>query len=516
MINKLKWILFFMIFFEALFAQEKREVLSLEECITMAIKNNLDVAVEVLNPEMADISVIRAGEKFMPALSLNYSNQENNSASYSFMDAADVVKSNYFDYTLALEQLIPTGGRFSVSLNSYKNNTNRSFQTINPRFGSTLTFNFTQPLLRNFGFKVNRREILIARNNMEISENQFRNALLETIYKVEEAYWNLVYSIENLKVKRQSLELARDLLAENQKKVEVGTLAPIEIYTAQAEVATREADILEAEAQVKNSEDLLKTILNLFASEGENLREIVPKDKPVYQEREVRLEEAFLTALENRPDLKAMKLELKNKELDLSYAKNQLLPELDLQASYWSPGITGDRILYLNDNPLTRIVVGIIPGEPRDALKDAFKFKFDNWSLKLTLNIPLNTVLTRAEQARAKVSFKQALLKLKSLEQKIYLEIKTAVRAVQTNYKKVQAYRAARELAEKKLEAEEEKFKVGLSTNYFLLQYQRDVANARSAELKAIIDYNLSLANLDKVLGTTFASKNIKLYEIKK
>jgi outer membrane protein TolC len=497
-----------------LFAQQNKRSLSLEDCIVGTLKNNLHIAVEVLNPEIADLSVSRANEKFMPSLSLTYSDQKTNTAAYSFIDAADQVKSAYTEYTASLNQTIPTGGNFSISLDSYRNETNRSFQTINPRYGSTLDFSFSQPLLKNFGFRINRREIIIAKNNREISENQFQQALLDTIYNVEEAYWNLVYSIENLKVRRQSLQLARDLQEEDQRKIDVGTLAPIEIYTAQSEVANRQADILAAEALVKNNEDRLKTIVNLSVSEDGELTEILPSDKPAFEKREIKLDEALATALENRPDLKVARINLKTRELNADYAKNQLLPELNLQASYWSPAISGDQILYLDDDPLTRVVVGKIPGAAVDALKDAFKFEYNNWLIGLTLNIPLNTILSRAEYAQAKISLQQAVLSLKDQEQQIFLEIKTAVRAVETNYQRVQAYKAAQELAQKKLEAEKEKFKVGKSTNYFLLLYQRDTADAQIAELKAMVDYTLSLAHLDRILGTTFETKNIKFSDI--
>ncbi len=491
------------------FAQQNKKSLSLEDCIAGAIKNNLGIGVEILNPEIADASVSRANEKFMPSFSFSYSNRETSTPSYSWIDAADQVRSAYRDYAASLNQLIPTGGELSISLDSYKNDTNRRFQTINPRYGSTLTFEFTQPILKNFGFRINRREIIIARNNREISENQFQQTLLDTVYMVEEAYWNLVYSIENLRVKRQSLQLARDLLEENQRKIEVGIMPPIEIYTSQSEVATREADILQAEALVKNNEDRLKTIINLSLTEDGRKIEIFPSDRPVFEKREIELDEALAAALENRPDLKATKIDLETKELNVNYQKNQLLPELNFRASYWSPGISGNQILYLDNDPLTRVVVGTLPGAATDALEDAFKFKYNNWSVGLTLNIPLNTIFSRADYAQAKLSLQQALLKLKDQEQRIFLEITTAVRAVQTNYQRAQAYTAARELAQKKLEAEEEKFKVGKSTNFFLLQYQRDAADAQSAELKAMVDYNISLAYLDRILGTTFKTKNI-------
>jgi len=494
--------------------EEKSLSLSLEDCILKAIKNNLDVAVEVLNPELADISVSLANERFMPNFSFNYSKRDSNSASYSFLDAADQVSTLYNNYSAQISQLIPTGGSFSIVLDGYKNDTNRRFQTINPRIGNTLTFNFTQPLLRNFGFKVNRREITIAKNNREISENNFNKTLQDTIYSVEEAYWNLVYGIENLKVRKQSLKLARDLLEKNKIAVEVGTLAPIEILSAQSDVATREADILEAEALVNNNEDLLKTIMNLAEEEeGMELVKIVPVDTPAYEKKDVSLNEALLTAVENRPDLKATRIDLKNREINVSYSRNQLLPDLSLQASYWSPGITGDQIVYENNDALRGKVIGTIPGSSSDALKDALNFKYKNWSVGLTLSIPLSSVLSRAAYAQARVNLDQAMLRLKNQEQLIFLEIKNAVRAVQTNFKRVQAYKTARELAQKKLEAEEEKLKVGLSTNYFVLQYQRDLANAQTMELKAKIDYNLSLARLNRAMGVSLKNKNINFSE---
>jgi outer membrane protein TolC len=500
--------------------QEERTLsLSLEDCILKAMRNNLSVAIEVLNPELSDISVSQAKEKFMPSLSFSYGKRDTNSASYSFLDAADQITALYKDYSAEFSQLIPTGGSFSISLDGYKNDTNRSFQTINPRYGNTLTFNFTQPLLKDFGFKMSRREIIVSQNNRDISENTFKRALQDTIYSVEEAYWNLAYSIENLKVRKRSLELARDLLERNKRAVEVGSLAPIEILSAQADVATREADIFEAEALVDNNEDFLKTIINLSAEEeAADLIKIIPEYRPDYQNRElnleeVNLEEALLTALKNRPDLNATRIDLKNKEFDVSYSKNQLLPDLSFQASYWSPGITGDQVLYNPDDPFGP-PIGTIPGLPSDALKDAINFRYQNWSIGLTLTIPLNTIISRAAYAQAKVNLDQAVLRLKDQEQQIFLEIKTAVRAVQTNFKRAQAYKVARELAEEKLEAEEEKLRVGLSTNYFVLQYQRDLATAQTQELKAIVDYVLSLAFLSKASGVSLEAKNIKFAEI--
>ncbi|MDH7512015.1 MAG: TolC family protein [Clostridiales bacterium] len=488
-----------------LFGQKEENTLSLslEECIQKTVKNNLGLAVEVLTPEIADLSVALANEKFMPVLSFNYNKQDTRSASYSFLDAEETVATLQNDYSSQVSQLFPTGGNLLVSLTGYLIDTNRRAQTINPRYGNTLRLTFSQPLLKDFGFKMTRREIIIAHNGRDISEQNFAKIMADTIYSVESAYWNFVYSIENLNVRRQSLKLAQELLEKNRAEIEAGTLAPIEILTAQADVATREADILEAEAMVKNNEDLLKTIINLPA-EVENAEDVrlIPSDKPSVIKKNISLEEALRAAMQNRPDLQATRIDKKNKELNLSYARNQLFPDLRFQASYWSPGISGDRVLFEGGNALTGKVIGKIPGKSSDALKDVLDFKYKNWSVGLTLSFPLNNLLSRAFYAQAKLNLEQANLRIRNQEQQIFLEVKTSVRAVLTNYQRVEAYRAARELAQKKLEAEEEKFKVGLSTNYFILQYQRDLANAQVMELRAIVDYNISLAYLNRVQGT--------------
>jgi outer membrane protein TolC len=406
------------------------------------------------------------------------------------------------DTSLQLTQALPAGGSLTAALTSYKTDTNRRFQSINPRYGSTLRFTFSQPLLKDFGFKMSRRDILQARNNRDISERNFAKTLADAAYSAESAYWNFVYSIENLKVRQQSLKLARELLEKNRAEIEAGVLPPIEILTAESDVATRTADILEAEAMVKNSEDLLKSIINLPA-EDENAEavRIAPTDSPSVVREELTLEGALRAAMENRPDLQAARIDLENKDLSLSVARNQLFPDLRLQASYWSPGISGNQIIYEGGNALTGQIIGVIPGPSSDALKDALDFKYKNWSVGLTLTYSLNNLLTRASYALSRIARDQAGLKLKNQEQQVFLEVKTAVRAVQTNFQRVEAYRAARELAQKKLEAEEEKFKVGLSTNYFILQYQRDLAAAQIMELKAKVDYNVSLANLKRVQG---------------
>lgn len=491
-------------------AQEKEIPLSLTECLEIAMRNNLNVAVEVLNPELTNLTVSQAQEKFMPQFSFGFGNQNTDTPSYSWLEAAESVSSSFLDYQAQILQEIPTGGRFDISLYSYKSDTTAKFQTINPRYGSRLALNFTQPLLKNFGFKNSKKEIIVAKNNVEISDARFQSVLMDTVYNVEQAYLFLAYSIANLEVMQQSLKLAQDLLAKNKREVEVGTLAPIEILTAQAEVATREADILQSEVQVENYEDQLKTLINLEEERAGITGRIIPMDKPTYAEYKITVDEALRIGMQNRPDLRELRWDIENKNIEVGYTKNQLLPDLSLNAAYWSPGVSGTRIFYEDDNPLSENVIGIAPGNSSDALKDAFGFKYNNWFVGLTLNVPTNTLFSRAEHAQARVNLEKAQLTLKNAEQQVFLEIRNAVRLVETNFKRIAAYRLARELAEKKLEAEDKKLLVGLTTNYIVLQHQRDLATARSNELRAIAEYILSQAALEKAMGISLENKNIR------
>ena len=509
---KSQWIVFSVLALLVPLQGQQREIkMTLEDCIVSAVKYNLDVAVQVFNPQLSEVSIKRAGEKFLPQLQFGYNIQSTESASYSFLDTAETLETDYIDWSARLLQEIPTGGRLSVNLTTYKNESTQSFQIINPRYGSTLSFHFEQPLLQNFGFKASRRDIIIAQNNLDVSDSQFKNSLLTMVNDVEEAYWNLVYSIENLEVMQHSLELAQDLLRKNRKEVEVGTLAPIEILTAEAEVATREADILQAELDVENQEDTLKTIINSFSEVESPSIYIQPSDLPEFKKIDISLDEALRTALVNRPDLQASRFNLKNREMDLSFAKNQLLPNLSVSADYWSPGISGTQLLYQDGNPLSGIVIGTVPGKGADSLRDAMDFKYRNWAVGLTLTFPTNVLFTRAIQAEARLALDQAVTLIKSQEKQIFLEVRNAVRRVDTNYKRVEAYQVASDLAERKLEVEEKKLKLGMTTNYIVLQHQRDLANAQGSVLRAYLDYTLSLAYLDRAMGITLNKKNIKM-----
>jgi len=481
--------------------------MTLEEVIQQALKNNLDLQIEMTYPEISRSLLSKSRSIFVPIVNVDFSSGENNSPSSSALTGAEIETTKNTGLTVGLVQKLPTGGSFDVTLRNNRFSTNSRYSSYNPRFNSVLTFNLTQPLLKDFGFGPTRRGIRIAANNRQQSIFALKQQVIDLIYQTEEAYWNLVYSHQNLEVKEKSLQLAKDLLKQNEIQVRVGVSAPMDILTAQAEVAARESEALQARSQIQTYEENLRRILNISQSPAA----IVPQDKPRFITLDADLNQFLLQALEKRPDIEQVRLDLKNKNIDVRYYRNQLLPDLQLAASYFTSGLSGDQLIW-DGNPFfpESKIIDVIPGGFNDSLKDAFKNLYRNFSIGVQLSIPVLNTSARADLAQARLNLKQSLLQLKKIESTIYSEVKQIVMDLGTNLKIVEANRISKELAEQKLAAEQKKLAVGLSTNYLVLQYQRDFANALIAELKSLIDYNLALSRVNKVLGVTLEKNNIE------
>ncbi len=504
------WItLFFIPIF--IFSQDSKVEITLEDCIVRALKTNLDVSVQLYNPRIAEVSILQAQSAFSPSLSLNSNWSENNRKAYTILDGASVVNSDYANISLSLQKKFELGTSVTFSVGTNRSYSNSSFSTYNPSYNSQFRVEVRQPLLKDFGYQINTYQIKVASNTHNMSLHQLKSNLINLVYNVEQAYWNLIFSMEDLKVKQQSLKLAKDLLEKNRLQVKVGTLPPMDVLAAEAEVAMREGDVIVAESAVKNAEDTLKRYLNFEQEEWG--KELVPVSKPEYENKELNLEELINVAIKSRPELIQAELDLKNKQLNVNHAKNQLLPSLVLVGTYYSNGVSGDIPIYDSADPFNRQIIGKIKGSTSDSLKEAFRNLYKNYAIGLTLTYPLFNSVERANYARAQLEEEQASLQFKNLKQQIIVEARTAVRDVETTLKRLEAAKAARELAEKKLQAEEKKLAVGLSTNYQVLQFQRDLATAQTSELRAIIDYKLALSKLDRALGRTLENHKISFEE---
>jgi len=492
--------------------------LSLADCIRMALEGNLSLAIEAINPEMDSASIAEAREKYLPefGLSSNYLNQDIPS---SWGLEGPTIKTQMDYYQVGITQRTPIGTELDLGLSTRKTDTSRAYPIVNPAFYSEFRLNLRQPLLRDFGFKANRYLTTKARRQLDVSEAALKTTLVQTVYSVEEAYWNLTYARESLRVLEISLDQSRETLKRNVEAARIGTKSAVEVLSAETEVAGYEDRILSARLQAEKTEDRLKSLLNMpVAGAGaaaavapeEALVTIVPADKPEAEKRVVTLEDALATALAERPELARTNAMIDNAATDVGYYKNQLLPRLDLNLSLWSPGQSGIKYVYLDDNPLTGIVIDTIIGSRGESFRDMFKMAYSNIQLAATLSVPLSNFVSRAGLARARLAQDQARLQFEKERQTIEVEVAEAVKDLEASATRIATSARYRELMEKRVQAETQRYDLGLVGSEWLFTYQRNLAQAKADEIRAVIDYKIALAALDKAMGTTIRTKGLK------
>ena len=473
--------------------------LSVDEAVTLALEQNLDLRVERLNPQIQDLSVAEARSVYAPTLSTTFQTNNRNSPSQNIFAGGDIkVSDRLFSDSVGVVQDVPlAGGRYSVSWDGSHASTTNIFSSFDPILRSNFNANYTQPLLRNLGIDGNRHQIAITRANREISDIQLRRTIVQTQRNVRNAYWGLVFAQSFLEVQRQSLELAEESLRNNRTRVEVGTMAPIDIVEAESEVARNEESVIVAEAEVGRAEDRVRALV--FDPDTPDFwsTQIQPSDSPVLRAREINVDAAVRNALDNRTDLGTLDKNIDNTDTDISYYRNQRLPDVNLEVNYSLSGLGGTRLVRTGGFPGT--VVGEEQTSFGSVLGDIFGNNFPNWTVGVSVAYPLGTSFADANLERARLQRSQAQASRRSLEVRVATEVRDAGRNVTMNLQRIEATGEARRLAERRLEAEQRKFEVGMSTSFFVFQAQRDLALARSNEARAILDYIRSLVDFDAV-----------------
>jgi outer membrane protein len=471
--------------------------LTLDEAVRRTLENNVDIAVERFNPESSAIDIDELRGFYEPVLTSQINkNSATRPASNAFSGAANI-DTDILNYDFGAFQNIPTGGDLRIDFSNRRTATNSVFENFNPSFNSDFNLSYNQPFLRNFRTDARRTQIKVAKKNREISDVTFRQTVVNTVAGVKESYYDLLYSIDNLEAQRKSLALAGKFLEENRIKVRVGTMAPLDVVQAESEQASREEAVIVAEAAVAEAEDALKRAIFNTNDPATWETRILPVERPTAEPFRVDLEAAILTALGKRTDMTAARKRLENAEYNVDYARNQLLPSVDLVAAYGTTGIGGT---FLDRGDVTGgPVINTIRGGFGDALSDVFGRNFPTWTFGINFAYPIFNRQAGAAEAQARITRDQNQANIRRLEMQITGEVRSAARAVETNYKRVESTRAARVLQERRLDAETKKFAAGMSTNFLVTQSQRDLAIAEVAELRAIADYRKSLVNFERV-----------------
>ena len=473
--------------------------LSVAEAVALALEQNLDLRVERLNPLLQDLSIAEARSVYAPRLSTTlFTNNRSRPATSIFDGSESTITDRLLRDSVDVVQEVPwAGGRYSVNWDGSHSSTNSIFTSFDPVLQSNLRLNYTQPLLRNLGIDGPRLQIAITRANRAISDIQLRRAVVQTQRNVRYAYWGLVFAQSFLEVQRQSLELAEESLRNNRRRVEVGTMAPIDIVEAQAEVARNEEAGIIAAADVDRAEDQLRTLIFDPDVPGFWSIRIQPSDRPILEARTIDVDAAVRNAYANRTDLDTLDRTIQTTDTNIRYYRNQRLPDVNLQVDYALSGI--GRTEFLRDEGFLGPITGTQQTSFASVLGDIFSNDFPNWTVGVTVSYPLGTSAAKANLARARLERTQADVRRRSLEVRIAAEVREAGRNVTTNLQRVEATRSAQQLAERRLTAEQRRFEVGLATSFFVFQAQRDLASARSREARAILDYTRSLVDFDAV-----------------
>jgi outer membrane protein TolC len=482
--------------------------LTLQQAIEMALENNLNVVVSRLDTQVQAEGVASARGVYKPFVSANLNNLDTRSPAQNQLIGASILSSTRTNYALAWDQQLTTGGNYNVSWQNLRQTTNSAFSGFNPLYDAALSAQVTQPLAQNFKLNPNKQRILVAQNSERISRHQFETQVMDTVRDVSIGYLDLVFSIRDLEVARQSLQLAQDLLRNNRIQVEVGTMAPIDVLEAEAEVAAREEAVILAESAIIGYEDLLKGLINDPESPRFWDTRYVPVSEPTMEDIQIDVDEAIRVALQRQPLLAASRVELETRDYNVRYTKNQILPQLDLVGSFALSGIGGDQIVR---EDFAGAPSGVIPGGYGDAIDTLFGGDYRDWSLGLNVSYPIGNSTAEAQHAQAQVAARQQRARIDSNEILVAQGVRQTSRAVDTGRKRIDATRVARELAEKRLEAEQKKFEVGMSTSFLIVQAQRDLAQAAANELRALIDYNKAIVAFERARGTILERANVSV-----
>jgi len=484
---------------------------TLNDVVNMMIENNLDIRANRLSPRSSYFQSLVFYRALQPSIRFAGTINHDTVLSTTQLNGATSRSQLLGNYTVGFSQLLPTGTSMAVDVTMNRASSNSNNNIFNPSYNGRIIYSLGQHLLRDRGREINTRQILTWQNNEKISQTQFEIQLTNLLVQAQKAYWDLVFTNEDLNVKQRSLDLAQRTLDENKMKVEIGTLAPIDVVQTQADVASRREQLVVSTYNVTQAEDQIKKLTSADKDPSMFLIKLRAQEPP-RQPDSVQipsLEEAVKIAIENRPELRQGFLDLKNKEIDADYTKNQKLPILDVTASYNQNGTGGTkrRDFALGSPSLPTP----LPGGIIDAFQQIFGYNYTGYSIGFSLVIPLSNKAAEADHQRALNEQRLSQSKLEVTEQQIALEVRNALTQVEMNRARIETAQATRALAQQKLEAEQTKFSLGTSTLRFVLEEQRNVAQAETNELQSVVNFTKSLVDMDRAMGMTLRQNNIEV-----
>lgn len=477
--------------------------LTIDEAVQRGSDKNIDIAVARITPRLTDFTL--AGLEASYRLNLTSSANNTRQTTLPQQTTQGISKptvSMRENWSAGIAQnLWHGGGSYNVNWTNGRLNNQSLVNLRNPQFTSGITAGLVQPLLRGFKIDATRAALRTNRLTQQNDEITLNATMTSTQANVRNAYWDLVFAIQAVEAAQNSYDLAARLVKDNQSRVEIGTLAPIDVVTAQAEQATRRQTLVQAQATVRTNELALKRLIVSGTDDPLWTSSINPVDRPPTTPEPINLEAAVTRALTSRTDLQQSRNNLKISDINLQNQVDATKPQLNLTANYGLNGLGGPQFIFTGPvDPITGSRPSTtIPSGYLDALRNIVGFDAPTWTVGFTFAYPLGRSAQEATVARSKLSLEQTNANVKALELQIATDVTNAALTVQSSLESVQASAAARELSQKRLEAAQSKMDVGMATNYEVVQAQRDFADARNNELRAILNYRKALVNFETV-----------------
>ena len=493
--------------------QDEGLPLRVTDIIQLALESNLDIGISRYNPLISQYAIESAFQQFDPSLTFSGSVNRSTAASVTQIDGADVNRRLSGNYSVTYNHNLEYGSNYSVRFTVNRSSTNSGFSTVNPSYNGSLTYNFSQPLLRGFGREINTSQITIARNNLEQSEIQFEQQVMALVVQATNSYWDLVAAHEDIRVQEGALERAQSTYEDNVRQVEIGTLAPIEVVQAEQAVASGRESLINSQASLTLLEDSIKTLITRVPDPALVLLRLNPiEDIRNRTDEIIPVEDAIRQALLNRPEMRQAELAIRNSEINLKVATNNLLPQLDLTAQYTQTGVGGQ--------PQAGGGIPGLPGSGGQTLDipgwpfaQIFGFDFTGYQVGFSLQIPLGNRAARATVAQRTIQQRQTISQEALTAQGIALEVRNAYNLIATSRARIDAAEVSRVLAERRLEAENRKLQLGASSIRFVLDEQQNLTSAERTELSALVAYVKAVVAYDNAIGRILVRNNIQIQE---
>jgi outer membrane protein TolC len=473
--------------------------LSIEEAVTRARERNIDIGVARITPRLTDFTIAGLEAFYRPNLTSTLGNRSNTQAitNQTQGGTGNSQKTATVSWQSGFAQNMKWhGGTWNVGWTNSRVNSSNIFATRNPTYNSGLTANLTQPLWRGWRIDNTRASLQTSRITQQNEEIALQSTTSTTMASARNAYWDLVFAIQAVEAAQNSLDISNKLVQDNQARVEIGTLAPIDITAAQAESANRRLTLVQAQATVRTAELALKRLIVSGTDDPMWTSSINPVDRPAATPEALNVDAAVARALKERTDVQQSLNSLRISDINLRLQVEQTKPQLDLVATYGLSGVGGTQFVR---GGLGGAVTQTIPSGYVDALSTLGRFDLPTWNLQVNFAYPIGRSAQEATVARSRLALDQTQANLKSLQLQIATDVANAALTVQSSLEAVQQSQQAAQLAKQRLDAAQSKFDVGMAINYEVVQAQRDFLDAQNNELRALLNYRKALVNFETV-----------------